>query len=144
LAKEPGSEISIKIVRDGNEENLSVVLGERKPRDYAVTPSSGLRQKSLVVCVGLRVLIPSPRLLKKSGYEDLSGVVVQSVRAGGPAAEAGIKPQVLIDKVGRKSISTAREFWKEFSKEAKENGSVLRHVYENNFGRFVIVKMPEE
>ena len=101
----PGSSVSLGIVRDGREKQVSVALGELQSARAKTDPTERGENGRL----GLAVRPVSPEEAKELGLESKQGLLVAEVDPSGPAAEAGIRPGDVIEQVNRKSVSDVSE-----------------------------------
>ena len=111
----PGSEMKLKIVRDGQEQELTAVLdelnaetaqnqsptGEGKPETEKPTESGKL---------GVNLQPISPQIAKQLGLpEDTNGVVVSDVDQNGAAAKVGIGRGDVILTINRQPVSSLED-----------------------------------
>jgi len=82
-------------------------------------------------------------LAQRLGYEGLTGVVVTRVEPGSQAARKGITAGMLIMEVNRTQVKNTKEFNRAIEK-AKEKGSVLLLIRDEDYTRFKLLKLPEE
>lgn len=131
---EPGTEVKIVVMRDGNRKTLNVKLGKRPPLSELLGKSETNTLKEL----GFTVQDLTAELTGRYGYEGQSGVIVTSVEPDSGAARAGIAPGVLIKEVNRKEVKNTREFNEQILT-AKEKGSVLLKVMREHHTFFVLL-----
>ena len=89
---EPGTEVTLTILRDGKEQQLKVKLAELagKPLRPTVTNGGGPAEGARL---GISVQPLTPDIARQLGLRGaVSGLVVSDVDPSGPAAEAGIQP----------------------------------------------------
>ncbi|MBA3240539.1 MAG: Do family serine endopeptidase, partial [Acidobacteria bacterium] len=109
----PGSEVTLKVLREGREQEVKVALGELA----AGTPKEGGREDSGSgeeggergkLGVGVAPLTPemAGRLELPEGA---SGLVVTSVEPTGPAAEAGLRQGDLIEQANRQPVRSVED-----------------------------------
>ncbi|CAN5878731.1 DegQ family serine endoprotease [soil metagenome] len=101
---QPGSEVTLMISRDNREQELRVTLGEL-PADRRAAgddaPSSGNDPGKL----GLRVELLTPALAARLNLPGgAQGLVVTEVNPAGPAAEAGVRENDVIEEVNRQQV----------------------------------------
>ncbi|MCA1633010.1 MAG: Do family serine endopeptidase [Acidobacteria bacterium] len=123
----PGSEVALKVLREGREQEVKVALGELA----AGAPKEGGREDSGgeeggergKLGVGLTPLTPeiAGRLELPEGA---SGLVVTSVDPTGPAAEAGLRQGDLIEQANRKPVRAIEDL-RSALKEAGERPILL-------------------
>jgi len=107
----PGTEVTLTVLRDNAEQKIRATLGEFKPetgeseegRDS--NPQSSGQGK-----LGLTVIPITPDIASELNLRPgTSGVVVESVDAGGPGAAAGLARGDVIQEVNRQAIRSAAD-----------------------------------
>ena len=126
-----GKQKEIKVLREGKEKALTLVLGER-PSDQMLAKggSPGEKPPAMAkldnVLSGLKVEAITPDTRKQFDIsEKATGVVVTKVEAGSEVEAAGIQPGDLIQEVSRNVIKTLDDFQQIASKIEKEALVVL-------------------
>lgn len=84
LSHQPGDEVRMTVVRNGEESNLSLVLSEPANVELSVA------ERAWHV-LGLRLMPTSPQVVRQISARYRGGMRVTAVRAGGPAAREGIR-----------------------------------------------------
>ena len=105
----PGAEVELTIYRSGRKKTVTVKLATR-PADLAerVQEREG---RSRPKRYGLEVETLTERLVERHGFDkDTKGVLITDVEPDSDAAEEGLRPGMVIDKVGGKKVTTAEEF----------------------------------
>jgi len=137
-ALRPGTKVKMVVIRDGKRKTLTVKLGERPPRaEIDGAPPDVLKQ------LGLTVKNLTDDLAQRLGYEGLTGVVVTRVEPGSQAARKGITAGMLIMEVNQTQVKNTKEFNKAIEK-AREKGSVLLLIRDEDYTRFFVLKLPKE
>jgi len=137
-ALKPGTKVKMVVIRDGKRKTLTVKLGKRPPQvEIASAPPDVLE------LLGLTVKDLTDELAERLGYEDLTGVLVSRVEPGSPAARESITAGMLIMEVNQTQVKNTKEFNKAIEK-AKEKGSVLLLIRNEDYTRFKLLKLPEE
>ncbi len=137
-ALKPGTKVKIVVIRDGKRKTLTVKLGKRPPQaEIAGAPPDALE------LLGLTVKDLTDELARRLGYEDLTGVLVSRVEPGSQAAREGITAGMLIMEVNKTQVKNTKEFNKAIEK-AKEKGSVLLLIRNEDYTRFKLLKLPEK
>lgn len=103
---EPGSEVTLAIVRGGKDQQIRAKLGEfQPPSDRSVGslgPGGGPKGGGRL---GVSVEPLTPEIAAQLGLAPgTTGAVVASVDSGSPAAEAGIRPGDILVEVNRKPV----------------------------------------
>ncbi|MFN6963245.1 MAG: Do family serine endopeptidase [Pyrinomonadaceae bacterium] len=107
----PGSEVKLRIVRDGKEQELTATLDELDsdvaqnagPGDNGQVPGDGGQNGKL----GLGLQPLTPQTARQLGLSDADGMVVTEVSPSGAAAEAGIERGDVLLEVNGRSVKTA-------------------------------------
>jgi serine protease Do len=142
-----GSSYPMVIVRDGKETTVNVTVKEM-PQDYSVASTTLVPGKSApetpkadnIADLGIEIEATTPETLQKLGYKaETAGVFVSSVKDDGPAAQAGVREGMVIEKVGSKKVSSPAEF-KDALKGLSVEKGVLLLVRTPRGGQFVVVR----
>jgi serine protease Do len=115
----PGTRAELRVIRDGRERNVPVIVGEMKdaPPDQpgdemgSAPQRGGNAQGSETLDdIGLRLGSLDARIRGQLGLgEDVRGAVVTGVAQGSPADEAGLRPGDVIVQVERQEVTSARQ-----------------------------------
>ncbi len=100
----PGSKATLKIIRDGKEQILTVTIGELPEEEPSQTPEPGPED------IGLTVTTLTPRLARSYGLKTQEGVLVTEVSPFSEAAKKGIQSGDIILEINRNKVTSAREF----------------------------------
>jgi serine protease Do len=142
-----GHSYPMLIVRDGKEMNVDVSVKEM-PRDFTLARDTLVPEKSenapsksdTISELGIGIEAASADVLKQLGYaESVTGVVVNSVKEESPAANAGLREGMVIEKVGSHRVSTPDEF-REALKGLPMDKGVLLLARTPRGSHFVVVK----
>ncbi|MGO9139306.1 MAG: DegQ family serine endoprotease [Syntrophales bacterium] len=131
-----GQKITVKIMRDGKEKTLSVVVGERKDEKEIV------RKGKTREYYGMTVQEITPDMAKHLGLSENGGVIISQVRDGSPADDAGLKIQDIVLQINKVRISSMKDFQTEIKKESKE-GTILLLIKRGEMSFFVTLKKGE-
>jgi len=131
----PGSSARFLVMRNGQTQHITVVLGER-PTEAA--RGSSMEQPQSQEVLGLQVQTVTKDLAEQFGYPLGEGVIVTGVAPGSPAAETGIEPGDLIQSVNRQTVNAVDEFEKAVN--ATKDNKVLLLVKRGDLSQFVVVK----
>jgi serine protease Do len=102
----PGADITLTILRDGDEQNIVVRLGELDSQKQNLARGTGTYND-----IGIAVSNPGPEMVEKYHLsKDEKGVVVTSVDPAGPAAGVGIREGDVIMSVNRKKVGSVEDF----------------------------------
>lgn len=132
----PGSNAEVDIIRDGQNQTVSIKIGERptKPGEVAVTEDG----KSSLDQFGLAFQNLTPELSERFGYQDKQGVLVSHVEPGSPAASAGMRPGQLVEELNKKPVSSLEELEREISGSQDPKRLLLR-VNTGNYSQYVVL-----
>lgn len=105
----PGTPIELGILRDGKPQTLHITVGEfHNTTEEAGNSEQGSEQKGRL---GLAVANLTPDVRQQYNVpESVKGAVIESVRPGSPAEDAGLTPGDVILGVDRHSINDADSF----------------------------------
>ena len=113
-ATQPGSEVTLTINRDGQEQQTKVTLTElnletaqNQPDNQPKNQTPNAETNSGRLGLGLQPLTPA--LAKQLQVDAEKGLVITEVDENGPAAEAGIRPQDVILEVNRQQVGSFDE-----------------------------------
>jgi serine protease Do len=110
----PGKEVKLTILRNNKTINLTVKVGKY--------PSKQELQQQQTIYYNLGLVLRNATQSELQEYGAPYGVIVVNVYPGSPAAQAGVKPGMLIWKVNNipvKSVSQFRKVVEKFVKEGK-------------------------
>ncbi len=114
----PGTEVTVTVRRKGREERIEVTLGEQPTEAQPV-------QVATAAALGMRVQTLTSELARRLGYdEDTEGVIVNAIERNSPAAQAGIEPMDVIQRVNRTPVKNVDQF-RQAVAEAGEDGVAL-------------------
>ncbi len=134
----PGTKVKIVVLRDGKRKTLTVKLSKR-PSQAEIAEIRAETMERL----GIAVQTLTDDLAERLGYEGLKGVVVARVASGSEAARRGIRAGMLIMEVNKAQVKNTKEF-NEAIEKAKEKGSALLLVRDEQHTGFVVLKLKEE
>ena len=113
-----GETVKIKILRDGQEKEVSLAVAERKEQaEIAAAGESGQ-------AFGMIVQEITPEIAKHLGLSTKKGVIVVDVQEGSTADEVGIQPQDIILQVNKVKINGMKDYVTEIGK-AGDKGILL-------------------
>jgi serine protease Do len=134
----PGSTVELAIVRNGSEQKMSVKLDEATADRTARDRSNGSADDDHAA-LGISVAPLTPEVASRLGVnDDAKGLVIENVNPDGRAAEAGLQPGDVIQKVNRRAVTTVDEL-RSAVKEAG-NKPVLLLVHRDGKDLFVTVR----
>ncbi|MHC5114309.1 MAG: Do family serine endopeptidase [Planctomycetota bacterium] len=132
-ASVPGAVHELEVMRSGEPLTIDVTLGSRVGQGK-ISSDAGRANTSAPEQFGLTVS-PLPRR-GEDGQPD-AGVLVEAVRPGSPAAEAGLRRGDVIVQVGRRAVTTTESFRKHLS--ATDDASSIRLLIRRGAQRRYVV-----
>ncbi len=105
----PGTTISMRILRDGKPETLSIKLGEFHANSEVADNSSAPSEQKGKLGLAVNDLTPDLRQ-QLSVPSNVQGVAVEQVRPSSPAEDAGLQPGDVIVQVNRQPVQSAQSF----------------------------------
>ena len=138
----------IRVLRDGREVDFRIMVTER-PKDFgtALRSQEGSPadddDASRIAALSIEVQNVTAELAEKLGIPTV-GVVITAVEPGSPAHKVGVRPEMVISRVGNQDVKTVAEFRKLIQDNA-EKGNVLLLVRisqgNSSIARFVAVPL---
>jgi Do/DeqQ family serine protease len=137
-ALQPGTEIPFGILRNNEEQTITVTLGARDD-DLATAPPATNR---ITEELGLQLEPISQELRQQQELpEKVIGTVIAEVAPNSPAAQAGLGSGMIITAVGATEVDSPRAAGRALAA-AKPGSRVPLRVWAGGY-RFVTVKIPE-
>ncbi len=133
----PEAEVEVKFYRGGKMETARVRLGSRRE---APAKSTRAREEFWDE-LGMKVEALTPRLAGRFGVSSTKGLIVSSVKRGGPAARGGVRAGDQIREVNHAPVQTYSEFQKA-TERARTEGSVLFLLHRRETEIFAAVRFP--
>jgi serine protease Do len=143
----------MKILREGKGLTVSARLTELKeegdtPEPRRVPNRNDDDVAGTSVGLGLRLRALTPELSQRFGIKDGKGVVVQSVEPNSPAANAGLRPGDLIERVGQTAVNTPQDVQTNvkalLGQQTGDDKSVALYVNTKGQRRFIVVEVTPE
>lgn len=138
-ATKPGSEIKLKVMRDGKERNMTVVVGTMKDADLAA--GSEAEAETITGELGLTVSDVDEDTARQLELESTEGVLVTRVKPNSPAEDAQLTRGDVILEINRTAIGSVDEY-KKIVSAAKPGEQLLFLVYRRGNTFFVPVEVP--
>jgi serine protease Do len=131
----PGTEVTLDILRDGQPMTIHLTLGER-PANLSATPGVG-KALSEGALRGITVQNLTPDIRDQLGLPpNVRGVVISNLEPSSPAAQAGIQPGDVIEGINRHPVNSVADF-NRLAAEAK--GQTLLRIIRQGNGFFVVI-----
>ncbi|WP_041434281.1 Do family serine endopeptidase [Thermocrinis albus] len=102
MKTKPGTEVTLRIVRDKKETDVKVVVGELPESP----PSAEAPQQTENLGLSLRDLTPT-----EQSRLGVKGVLVMGVVPGSPAYRSGVRPGDVIISVNNQPVDNSTQFW---------------------------------
>jgi serine protease Do len=134
----PGTEITLKVVRENQTRDVKVTIGSLGEEMTARAGRSDVAEK-----IGVTVEDLTPDLARRFGYEPGSGVIVTEVAGGSPAERGGLQPGHLITSVNRVPVTNVRQY-SQALQESAQSRTVLFLVSDGRFSRFLALSLEDE
>lgn len=128
---QPGSQVVLRVIREGKEIDLSIVVAK-----VPVDDGSLLLRK-----LGMQVKNLTPDLANQVGVKHKEGVLITGVEPGSLAASSGIAPGQVILAVNRQRVASVEEIAK-ILKDGRDK-TVLLMISHGEIIRFIALKMEE-
>lgn len=139
-----GNKYPIVVLRNGKETTLTIEMKEM-PKSYSIAeqeeertpskPSPGRQFDEL----GLGIEELTPDVARQLGYKNASGVLIGSVESDSPAAAAGLREGMVIERVGTKDVHTPAQF-KDALKDVSLEKGILMLVRNQRGTQFVVIR----
>ena len=132
----PNIDLKLRILRDGNEKDLMVTVGEQ-PADMA-----SLAKKMTGAALGefgLTLQDLTKEVAEQFGYAKDQGVLIADVEADSPAAELGLQSGMLIEEVNRTRVRTLKEL-QQVVKKAEGAKQILLRVRSGEQSQYVVLQ----
>ena len=139
--RDPGSEIELGIVRDGESQTINVTLGELPDEQTASTTQEP--DRNLEEQLGFRAQNLTPDIAQQLGLEpNQNGVVVTAVSRGSNAYRQGLREGDVITSVSRSPVENISEFKEEINKVAEsDNNVVLLRVLRGGVNQYIAFEL---
>jgi serine protease Do len=141
-----GKAIEVSVLRDGQAKTFQVTV-EEQPKQYGTTrvrvPRRIEREQEGVAIdkIGVEAVDLTPELADNLGYkEGTRGAVIARVDAEGVAADAGLGRGMLVTKVDKKAIASAKELREAVAGGSLDKGVLLQVETPQGGTHFVLLK----
>ncbi len=139
-ASEPGTRISMSIIRDGDDRTLTVVLEEFPEDETSLSFDNSFRFENL----GFQIEALTPQLREEFDLLDRDrGGLVTSVRARGVAERHGLQVGDLVVRLNREDINSARQLADSIS-DLRPGDPVALLILRNNRKVFLTFDVPSQ
>jgi serine protease Do len=142
-----GKAVDLTVVRDGKSKTLQVTIAEQ-PKDLGSTAEAPSprrdRRESGSVSVdqyGLEVIDLTSEIADELGYkESANGAVISNVERNSPAAEAGLRRGMLITRVEKQTVKSARDVREKLRKADPDQGALVQVLTPQGGSTIVLLK----
>jgi serine protease Do len=132
-----GSKVTIKVLRDGHEKELTVKIGEQ-PGETKIAKAEGDEKEYAFAGVAVEEL--DRDTAKELGIKKAQGVVVTGVEPDSGAEKAGLMPGDVIREINRQPVKSVKEFEK-LSSTVKKGENVLILINRRGASLFLSAKV---
>lgn len=140
-----GETYKMDLLRNGKDLTVNIQINAM-PKEYSMSQLKNAEEPAQPQAaprsfdeLGLGVEEVTPEVARQLGFKQASGVLISSVKEDSPAANAGLREGMLIEKVAGKTVNSPAEF-KEALKGASVEKGVLLLVRTTRGAQFVVVK----
>ena len=138
---EPGKEVAVIVLRDGERKSLNVTVGEMAGKVASISPSDGDEMTGDDPSMGMAISELNPELRSQLNIDEgIEGIVIVDLKPDSAAELAGLRPGDIIKSLNQQPITSVTEF-KQMIKEISDSGSdkVLMHIDRNGSKQFTVV-----
>lgn len=129
----PGQAVQAQVLRDGGVVDVTMSVGEKSEQAAEASIESGAQASKADALDGLGVIALTSEVASQLQIgRDVRGVVVDTVREGSAASEAGLKRGDVIMEMGRKPTASMDEYLKAAPSVSKKAAALM---YINRGGR---------
>ena len=139
--KQPGSKITLKVLREGKSMTIPVTLEELGNRQAEGSDASANGERKMHWGIGLGNLTPELREQLQAPRE-IHGAVIEQVQPGSSADNAGLQQGDIILEVNRHQVQSASDVQQALSSVAKGQDALLL-VWSNGGNTFRVLHSPE-
>ena len=148
-----GKPAAMTVVRDGKPVSLQVSVAERPADEAAANNKPPRKEKgkteehtsTRMDKLGVAIADLTPEMAKQFGFKDkTAGAVVTEVEPGSLAAQAGLRPGMLVVKVDKKDVADAAAAHQAVDKADLQKGALLQIRTPDGGTDFVLLKESAE
>ncbi len=134
-----GTKVRFEILRNGGEKALALTIGKMPAEKQVASTDADGSMMSGTPALGMSLSVLSPTARQQMGIPaDVTGVLVTGVKGDSAAAEAGIAPGDIVERVGSDTVATPEQVMSGIDKAKSSNKtSVLMMVNHGGNQRFV-------
>jgi serine protease Do len=130
----PGEELALSVVRSGKPDEVKVKLGET-PTSFASTQSTEPKPEEATgatgSALGMSLAPVTPQVAQQNGLPEDHGVYIAKVDPNSVAADRGLQPGDVIEKVNTTTVKTVDDVTKTIGQAQKDHSKfvILRGAY---------------
>jgi serine protease Do len=138
----PGTSVTFTLIREGQQIQVKVLLGERPRELGAGRPTEEKQPKEQTYQkLGISAQTLTPDIAEQLGYKNQEGVVIIDVAGGSPAEDAGLQQGDLIMEINQVKIRTIQNFKTVLDRlKSGDSAALLIRRGENTF--YVAIQIP--
>jgi serine protease Do len=138
----PGTSVTFTLIREGQQMQIKVLLGERPRELGAGKPTEEKQPKEQTYQkLGISAQTLTPDIAEQLGYKNQEGVVIIDVAGGSSAEDAGLQQGDLIMEVNQVKIRTVQDFKTVLDRlKSGDSAALLVRRGENTF--YVAIQIP--
>ena len=140
-ATKPGTEATLKLIRDKKEKTVSITIGTMKDTEVAENENAGEGEEA-TTGLGLTVSELDPQAIRQLDLQSDEGVLITRVKVNSPADEAGLQHGDVILEMNRQPVKDLATY-RELAAKAKPGDTVLFLIYRRGGSFFVPVEIPQ-
>ena len=133
----PNTDLRLRILRDGQEKDLQVTVGEQPADMASLGKKSG---GSTLSELGLSLQDLTKEVAEQFGYAKDQGVLIANVDPNSAAAELGLQAGMLIEEVNRTKVRNLKEL-QQALKKAGNAKQVLLRIRSGEYSQYVVLQI---
>jgi len=137
----PGTDVTLKVVRDQKERTVTVKVATMKDTDMALDEDTD--EKSSAVELGISVSDLDQQTARQLDLESDQGVLITKVKVNSAAERAGLTRGDVILEINRRTVSSVGDY-REVVAKAKPGDTLLFLIFRRGGSTFVPVQIPEK
>ena len=141
---DPGTKHQLTVIRNGNQRQLSITVGEMPSQYGMASEESQGPQGTTRGSLGMSLSNITPQMAQQYNLPTTTGVLVTAVQPGSPAADKGIQRGDVITHVGVDNPVENMEDFQNAIETYNPGDSVLLRVQRGDRSFFVGISIPEE
>ncbi|HET6267983.1 MAG TPA: DegQ family serine endoprotease [Acidobacteriota bacterium] len=140
-ATKPGTEATLKLIRDKKEKTVNITIGTMKDTEVAENENQGEGEEA-TTGLGLTVTDLDPQAVRQLDLDSDEGVLITRVKVNSPADEAGLQHGDVILEMNRQPVKDLATY-RELAAKVKAGDTVLFLIFRRGGSFFVPVEIPK-